>query len=239
MGQNRKPQVLRQSPGLVAKTDRPGPSYLTQLNAAVNKLDEPEIYRALAAEAGDHAHHKVILETLDKLFEGLNEADQAALRDHITNTHNVAIGNHIRNLINMPGAIHQGGIHTFARDMGYEIDAKNNPKGLALEILEAATVPDVRYRQHVADKYITEAVPAMNNKINELLTEYYANQSQPRRMAGDVLSALVQGSTRTDSPGANRERALVIDSGGGDVVIGEDVLRTNCKNGNGNGQYKV
>lgn len=48
-------------------------------------------------------------------------------------------------------------------------------------------------------------------------------------------------STRTDSPGSNRERALNIDSGGGDVTIGEGVLRSNGKNGNGkngkNGKY--
>lgn len=236
MGQDRKPQVLRQSPGLIAKTDRPGPSYLTQLNAAVNKKEEPEIYKVLAAEPGDHAHHKVILETLDRLFDNLNETDQAALREHIVNTHNIGIGNHIRNLINMPGSTHQGGIHTYAREMGYEIDAKNNPKGLALDILEAASVPDVRYRQHVADQYINEAVPALNEKINELLTEYYEQKSQPKRMAGEALSELMQGSTRTDSPGTNRERALVINSQGGDVTIGGGVLRSSG-NGKGNGQH--
>tara|TARA_R110002074_G_scaffold246871_3_gene418924 strand:- start:261 stop:1121 length:861 start_codon:yes stop_codon:yes gene_type:complete len=45
-------------------------------------------------------------------------------------------------------------------------------------------------------------------------------------------------STRTDSPGANRERSLNINSGGGDVTIEEGVLRSNGKNGNGNGNGK-
>jgi len=231
--QNRKAQVLRQSPGLVAKTDRPGPSYLTQLNSIVDKGAEPELYRALAAEPGDHAHHKIILETLDKLFQGLNEYEQADLRNYITNKHGISIGNHIRNMINMPGEVHQGGIHKFTRDMGYEIDAKNNPKGLALDILEAATVPNVEYRKHIADKYIEEAAPAMNDHINDLLTEYYLSKDDPKRKAGEAIKTLVGGSGRTDSPGANRERALVIDSGGGDVNIGEGVLRSNGKNGNG------
>lgn len=237
---NRKSQVLRQSPGLISKTDRPGPSYLTQLNAIVNQKEEPELYRALAAEPGDHAHHKVILETLDRLFDGLDQPSQEKLRDYIVNSHGMAIGNNIRNLVNMPGEIHQGGIHSWARDQGYEIDAKHNPKGLALDILEAATVPDVNYRMHVADKYMTEAVPAMNHKINQLLTDHYSNQ---KRFADanvlDKYNKLKAGAgVRSDSPGTSRERVLHIDSGGGDVSIGEDVLRSNGKNGNGNGKGK-
>ena len=45
------------------------------------------------------------------------------------------------------------------------------------------------------------------------------------------------GSTRSESPGTNRERALIIEAGG-DVNIGEGVLRSNGKNGNGNGNGK-
>ena len=41
-------------------------------------------------------------------------------------------------------------------------------------------------------------------------------------------------SSRVDSPGANRDKALVINSEGGDVNIGEGALRSN---GNGNGKY--
>ena len=53
----------------------------------------------------------------------------------------------------------------------------------------------------------------------------------------DAYRQAVSGSTRSDSPGANRDRALVIDSGGGDVTIEEGVLRSNGKNGNANGKY--
>lgn len=227
MYDNRKAQVLRQSPGLVAVTDRPGPSYKTQLNSLVNKNEEPELYRALAAEPGDHAHHKIILETLDRLFDGLSEDDQAILRDHITNTHRVAIGNDIRNLINMPGEIHQGGIHKFARERGYEIDAKNNPIGLARDILEASTVPNVNYRKHVADKYITEAVPEMNNYINDLLTDYYNNKG---RMAGDAIrqlsgrdmSELTTGNVSGDKP-------IIVNADEGANVF----VHTDGKTGNG------
>lgn len=57
-----------------------------------------------------------------------------------------------------------------------------------------------------------------------------------RKFAGDNdLARAILASMREDSPGDNKERALVVDSGGGDVSIGQGVLRTNGKNGNGNG----
>lgn len=52
----------------------------------------------------------------------------------------------------------------------------------------------------------------------------------------DAYRQAVSGSTRADSPGANRERSLVIDSGGGDVTIEEGVLRSNGRNGK-NGKH--
>ena len=59
----------------------------------------------------------------------------------------------------------------------------------------------------------------------------------PSRMAGTNLEAAraleIASGKRTDSPGESKERALVINSGGGDVTIGEGVLRSN-----GNGKHK-
>ena len=260
---NRKAQVLRQSPGLSSKTDRPGPSYEAQLNAVINKKLEPEVYRALASQEGDHAHHKVLLETIDKLFIGLNESEQAELRNYIGSKHGISIGNSLRNLINIPGEIHQGrkgqdSIHQFARNQGFEIDSKKIQIGLARDVLEASTVPSLEYRKHVADNYLTKALPSMNNKINDLLTDYYKGAT---RMAAspDTRKVLIQGlqeaalrekalndnyqidgSDRSDSPGSNRDRSLVVDSGGGDVNIGADFMGRrgkgkNGKNGNGDG----
>ena len=50
----------------------------------------------------------------------------------------------------------------------------------------------------------------------------------------DEYNKLTAG-VRSDSPGTSRERVLNIRAGG-DVSIGEDVLRSNGKNGNGNGK---
>ncbi len=56
----------------------------------------------------------------------------------------------------------------------------------------------------------------------------------PARMAGTrpEMVELASG-TRSDSPGDSKERALYINSGGGNVTIGHDVLRSN-----GNGKHK-
>ena len=108
----RKSSVQIQSPNLPSKTDRAGPSYKVQLNKIVDQKTEPELYNVLAKQPGEHAHHIAILETLAPLFDNLNEAGQRVLRNYINQEQ--AIGNHIRNLINIPGELHQGGIHEYA-----------------------------------------------------------------------------------------------------------------------------
>jgi len=64
------------------------------------------------------------------------------------------------------------------------------------------------------------------DKIRTVLSSEPASDSQN-----------VATSNRSDSPGNNRDRALNIYSEGGDVTIGEGVLRSNG-NGNGNGHSK-
>ena len=59
----------------------------------------------------------------------------------------------------------------------------------------------------------------------------------------DAYRQAIDGSDRADSPGSNRDRSLVVDSGGGDVTIGSDFMGRrgkgkNGKNGNGNGNGK-
>ena len=70
----------------------------------------------------------------------------------------------------------------------------------------------------------------------------YGTESPKRRFASKpaVEEAARQtfGSDRDRSPGTNRnrDRALYIEAGG-DVTIGPGVLRSNGKNGNGNGKH--
>ena len=98
-----------------------------------------------------------------------------------------------------------------------------------------------QYPKVIADVDIQRLVPGASLAKAASRAKHFGYE-QPdyvpmKRDAGDAMRLLAGGSTRLDSPGTNRERALVIDSGGGDVNIGEGVLRTNGKNGNGNGKH--
>ena len=61
--------------------------------------------------------------------------------------------------------------------------------------------------------------------INRKVEEYLAAQ----RFAGDIFGDTVGG----DSTRGTGERDLIINSGGGNVTIGDNALRKNGKNGNG------
>ena len=114
--------------------------------------------------------------------------------------------------------------------MGYEIDAKKNPIGLALEILEASTVPSIQYRKHIADKYMQEAVPAMNDHLNDLLTAHYASK---QRMAGERINNELKAESMADSQGqVVGQKPIVINAD-------EDAKVFVHTNGNGNGHTEM
>ena len=82
---------------------------------------------------------------------------------------------------------------------------------------------------------------ALDDLINQTRSEL--TMDSKRFADSSVLDAYrqaIDGSDRADSPGSNRDRSLVVDSGGGDVTIGSDFMGRrgrgkNGKNGNGNG----
>ena len=110
----RDPAARRQSPYVAA---RQKPAYEQQLKAIVNPETEPEVYRALAAQAGDEIHHFAPMKTLDKLYDGLSAAEVDELTAFM-NERVGGIGNYIGNLIPIPKDMHQGGIHQFSRAAG-------------------------------------------------------------------------------------------------------------------------
>ena len=69
--------------------------------------------------------------------------------------------------------------------------------------------------------------------LDELISEI--RMANPK-VLGDYNKLKADAGVRSDSPGTSRERVLNIRAGG-DVSIGEDVLRSNGKNGNGNGKH--
>ena len=81
--------------------------------------------------------------------------------------------------------------------------------------------------------------------LDELISQIRGeddSMSKDKRFADarvlDEYNKLTAGAgLRSNSPGTSRERVVHIDSDGGDVTIGDDLLRSNGKNGNGNGKH--
>ena len=69
-------------------------------------------------------------------------------------------------------------------------------------------------------------------EVGKIRTQDVDATNMKRFAADNDLARAIMASMREESPGDNRDRALVVDSGGGDVTIGQGVLR-NGKNGNG------
>jgi len=167
-----------QSPHVKAK--EAGAAHKTQLNQVTggNKnrralnSDDTVVFEIMKARPGEEAHHRAILKTLDPLYKGLTDEEAAELTAYLNQFN--ATGNDILNLINLPSDIHAkgaGGIHAYAQQQGYEYAPNREPKGLVLDIIEASEMP-LAYRKHVGMNYMTKAVPAMNNYINDLLTAH-------------------------------------------------------------------
>ena len=103
MGARRR-AVNNQSPGLAESAME---SYRAQLNQATperkatkKRLADPDdiaVYEILKKRGDEQAHHKNILETLDVLYRGLDDAQAAELTAHLEKFG--PIGNNILNLI--------------------------------------------------------------------------------------------------------------------------------------------
>ena len=245
MGARRR-AVNNQSPGLAESAME---SYRAQLNQATpqrkatkKRLADPEdvlVYEILKKRGDEQAHHKNILETLDVLYRGLDDAEAAELTAHLQQFG--PTGNNILNLLNMPQDVHQGGIHPFTKAMGYEYHGRaKNPTGFALDIQEASEMP-LAYRKHVGEQYMTKAVPAMNDKINDLLTDHPSMQ-EPLDMSAvreaQAMKDLYQAELMKEvGAGDLRNYDNLVRQNGGDdrqVTINADtVILEKAINGNG------
>ncbi len=307
MGIRRGP-VDNQSPGLAESAMGSYQSQLNQLAGGSDKnrkynSDNAVVYEILRRQGDEEAHHKGILETLDILYKDLDDQESAELTAHLNKYG--GIGNMLSNLVNLPKDLHTGpgGIHPYAIAQGYQYHSNTKePKGLVKDMITASTMP-LEQRMEVGTRYMTEAVPAMTNRINDMLQFHPSTQTpldlsavrsarhreiaaealglpmqlpsgnNVRKEGGEELDTLLNnvrkmdrdepisetmstkrrfaskpaveeaarqtygGSSRSESPGTNRERALIIEAGG-DVNIGPGVLRSNGKNGkNGNGHH--
>jgi len=239
--------VNNQSPG---RAEQASVTYQTQLNQLTGRSkdrralnsDDTVVYELLRRRGDEEAHHKGILETLDLLYRGLNKDEAAELTGHLSQYH--GMGNDILNLVNLPKDIHTGpnGIHPWAIEKGYQFHSNYKPKGLVQELMEASEMP-LDYRKHVGERYLTQAVPAMENKINELLGSHpsmnekldmkavedaIAAERQSTRMAGTALSQMIDDSQLTTG-NVSGDKPIIVNADENASVY----LHTNGKNGNG------
>ena len=244
--------VNNQSPG---RAEQASATYQTQLNQltggskarrALNS-DDTVIYELLRRRGDEEAHHKGILETLDLLYRGLGKEESAELTGHLNQYH--GMGNDILNLVNLPKDIHTGpdGIHPWAIEKGYQYHSNHKPKGFVQDLIEASEMP-LEYRKHVGERYLNEAVPAMEQKINDLLQTHPSmnkeldmksvkdalNAENPgKRMAGDVLSQYMDDPELTTG-NVSGDKPIIINADEGSSVY----LHTNGKNGNGHAKMQ-
>ena len=239
--------VNNQSPGRAEQASATYQSQLNQLTGGTkdrraSNSDDTVIYELLRRRGNEEAHHKGILETLDLLYRGLSKEEAAELTGHLNQYH--GMGNDILNLINIPKEIHTGpdGIHPWAIEKGYQYHSNYKPRGLVKELMEASEMP-LPYRKHVGERYLTQAVPAMENKINELLQGHpsmnekldmksvkdaIAAENKDKRMAGDVLSQLL-GEGELTTGNVSGDKPIIVNADENASVY----LHTNGKNGNG------
>ena len=244
--------VNNQSPGRAEQASATYQSQLNQLTGGTKdrralNSDDTVIYELLRRRGNEEAHHKGILETLDLLYRGLSKEEAAELTGHLNQYH--GMGNDILNLINIPKEIHTGpdGIHPWAIEKGYQYHSNYKPRGLVKELMEASEMP-LPYRKHVGERYLTQAVPAMENKINELLQGHpsmnekldmksvkdaIAAENKDKRMAGDVLSQLL-GEGELTTGNVSGDKPIIVNADENASVY----LHTNGKNGNGHAEMQ-
>lgn len=260
-----------QSPDVAAKT---ADAFRQQVALITDEHPELASWFELGGADNNQAHHKAILQTIALAFENLENDPQGAarLRKH-ANDRGYSIGNSLMNLMPVPQEIHQGGIHDYAMKMGYQL--KTGPgkgyeqQGPLVQRLIDSSTGTIEDRIGALDAYFGEAMPALTDHLDDLLTDYYGRQaaklkaqsvvtdtldtqasgqmSSPKTMNRDPQefyenfkeriindstnhrqednSGQIEQGSRVSSPSENSEKPLIIDSGGGDIILGDAIAK--------------
>ena len=206
----------------------------------------PALDKFFLPQQGDQVHHVSGLRGLDPIYANTSAEQKLELQSILPS------GHAIMNLMVMPAAIHQGNvkgassIHNFLRTNGLELSGNIDPNTF-IGRAEAVRNSSFEDKKRLMQEYASDILPNIKEHMDDLYTEYDRGTSigaqsvNPKRFADssvlDAYRQAIDGSDRADSPGSNKDRSLVVDSGGGDVTIGADFMgrRGKGKNGNGNG----
>ena len=169
-----------------------------------NDVNSPIVKRAVPGYSpGNQLHHRAIVSVYEPLFTGLTPNEQLALVEELQSM-GVSVGNNPANITAVLADDHQGGIHTRAKNYGFEIKrddlrAKEGANAFLDKVRNSsynervAMLPDfVEYGQDEVDRMLRDemgyAIPsrqdqiatyqsAVNNEHQGIVDQYYRNKT--------------------------------------------------------------
>ena len=169
-----------------------------------NDVNSPIVKRAVPGYSpGNQLHHRAIVSVYEPLFTGLTPNEQLALVEELQSM-GVNVGNNPANITAVLADDHQGGIHTRAKNYGFEIKrddlrAKEGANAFLDKVRNSsyneriAMLADlVKYGQDEVDRILSDemgyAIPsrqdqitsyqsAVNNEHQGIVDQYYRNKT--------------------------------------------------------------
>ena len=146
------------------------------LTAYPVQVQGPRMYRDTAdnrflkLNKGQELHHKVIIQSLEPCYRGLNDAEAVELTRYIQEDLGVAIGNNARNHMPMDVSDHKD-IHRLAVSIGAQpnnIGKFMNPE--IEQIMQVAAVSGLEGSKQCAKAFLSRVLPNMEERIDDLKT---------------------------------------------------------------------
>ena len=144
----------------------------------------PAVDKFFIPQGDDQVHHVSGLRMLDALYAHTTPAQRQELQALTPS------GHALLNFMLMPKSIHQGdvrgadSIHNFLRQEGLERSGHIDPNSF-IGRAEAVREGTFDQKKALMNEYATQILPKIKNKMDDLMTAYYANEG---RMAGAAIS---------------------------------------------------
>ena len=149
-------------------------AYEQQVQGPRMYQDTPE-NKFLKLNKGDELHHKVIIQSLEPFYRGLNDSEAIELTRYIQEDLGIAIGNNARNHIPMYIDDHKD-IHRLAVEIGAQINNPNTYKTGNFKdeeigkLLIVAAKAGLNESKELAGIFLNKVMPIMEERIDDLKT---------------------------------------------------------------------
>lgn len=164
------------------------------LTAYPVQVQGPRMYRETADNSflklnkGQELHHKVIIQSLEPCYRGLNDAEAIELTRYIQEELGVAIGNNARNHMPMDVPDHKD-IHRLAVSIGAQpnnIGKFMNPE--IEQLMQVAASSGLEGSKQCAKLFLDRVLPDMEERIDDLKT---ARDFSDEVNKGNVFEAIM------------------------------------------------